>query len=47
MSKKKLKKKLKKLDKCILSLKRLLRHNKRIRRAFIKDIPLTHWNKQF
>ena len=47
MSKKKLKKKLKKLDKCILNLKKLVRDNKKIRSSLIKDIPTTHWNKQF
>jgi len=47
MSKKKLKKKIKKLDKCLLNLKRILKHNEKLRHKFIKDIPPSHWNKQF
>ena len=47
MSKKKLKKKIKKLDKCLLSLKRMLKYNEKLRDKMIKDIPLSHWNKQF
>jgi hypothetical protein len=47
MSKKKLKKKIKKLDKCIANLKELIKANEELRTSFIKDIPPTHWNKQF
>lgn len=47
MSKKKLKKKIKNIDKCLLNLNRMLKLHKKLHRKLIMNIPTSHWNKQF